>query len=221
MGLSIVNFPPNYYILRDRLPFFLLLAYLWRPHAQKAADGFSCFTIYSILVFTLLTIHQRVTGGSMEWIMGFNWVLCAPIEWGTYMITAFTLLLSRFKNPTYSALLSVATAEAGGWLHELPWFIMQGGPLNTIRINGSYTFFLSFQIICIPLSLYLLTRETEWTPKWYTYATLLLYLIYIPVFMTSSLRIYIQNPYWGNWLTRIPTILMLLGFIYPARRPPQ
>lgn len=207
--LNMVNWPPSYYIIRDRLPLYMLLLYLLPKRHRSLADQLTIPPITVIAGFTLYFTYNRLTGTPWSSILSF-WNYPAPITWGTFIVA--TYLRQQRHGGTDAANLAILAASTGGWLHEIPWFTMQGGILNTIRINSHNTFMISFQILALPILALILSRhEHRWTTA--AIAATILYLLYIPSFIIDPIRALYQNQFYGNWLTRLPTVAMLTAHL--------
>jgi len=221
MPIAIHNWPPTYYMLRERLPFYFLILYVMHRLGgyRHMANYISTATIAGVTAYTVYLIFERGDGTNIKELLGF-WTYAAPIEWGTYIATSF-LILAQKRDPTTAATITYHAAAAGGWLYEIPYFITIGGPLWVIRVNGHFLFFFSYQIIAVYI-LYLLLKQNGARNTWYTWLGVTIYLLYYPIFLYRPLLQIIMNPYWGNWLNRLFVMPMLLAYTatIPQEAPP-
>jgi len=211
--VNLINWPPGYYLIRDRVPFYMLLLYFTPKRHRKLTDQLTIAPISVILGVTLYLAYNRAAGTPWSSLLSY-WNYPAPIEWGIF-ITA-TYIRSLDKGGTTAATLSLLAASAGGWLHEIPWFAMQNGVSSIIRVNGHNVFMLSFQILAVPILAALLQRHGHrWTGTAKTCTAL--YLAYLVTFPIDPIRTLYQNQTFTNWLTRLPTIAMLTAHLEATR----
>ena len=152
-----VFWPPSYYILRDRIPFFLTLLYMHRawfhPVKREVIGGTLYFVTFA---FTVLSSILYLTKNNLTELLGISWSLPSPIEWGLF-ITVFTIILYLRGVPTFEAYYtSFITATFGGWLYEFIPLVMHYDFLTFFKVNAVKVFFMEFQILCLPILIYVL-----------------------------------------------------------------
>ena len=212
--ISAVMWPPGYYILRDRIPFFLTIIYLHR-------DKIPYFTEWNQenLGLTLSLGTFGLTVGSlvlyfiednMVRLAGIKWSAPSPIEWGTFILVS-TWLLVRKKIPIFEAYyLSFIAALGGAWIYEFApllfsgfdWFIF-------FKVNAVKVFFLEFQVFCLPLlgGIIIKTKEYERHPLLIPSA--LFALLFAALNPLVILFVQQNLIYSYRWYVRLPTLIFL------------
>lgn len=200
----------GYYILRDRLPFFTLLLLVARKYTYPQLDGFLQFCAIAPIAFIFCVSYTYLIGYLSSTpiydVMNMNWTYSAPIEWGAFTVAAFLYTLHRLGDTVTAANIAIHAASTGGWLYEIPIFIYWGTPI--LRFNDHNVFYISFQILSLPI-LYLLLIKNKWTPGTGTAALTTAYCLF-----TWSASVHIETRMaiteaLGNWWLRLPTIILL------------
>lgn len=206
---------PDYYILRDRVPFFLSIIYylyLKYPYHRKTFESIFYGLLNLTIFITGASITAYLTGNGLSGIFGIRWSYPAPIEWGGYILMAYVVLRNRLSLAE-SFYLSFITAMGGGWLYEIPRWIFLGNPLAILKINVNKVFFTEFQLLCLPLTYWVINHRTQYTKPRHLTKVYLVYILFsvltcvlpIPRYVTQSLG----DGVW-RWMVRIPTQLTLL-----------
>jgi len=218
----------NYYILRDRIPFFLTMIWLFR---YEIWDSFETDVLY-MFGYYLLTVtnfcllvsgYLLFTGGSLDSIVYFKWSFPSPIQWSILTLLLVDKLTKKGIHLFEAYYISLLTSLGGGWLWEilygLPFWIKSNfASWNWYKYNPYKVFFFEFQIFCIPL-VYLILRENfrfrkdRIGPLWLSPILVNFYLlgpVISPFF--HKLGNLGGNTYW-SWIIRIPTILVLYYWI--------
>jgi len=173
-----ILWPPPYYLLRDRIPFFLTLLYIYihlndkQVVKHEISENLRDFIGNSLLYFTyaclFVSINFMIFGTDMEPIVGFRWSFPSPIEWSIFVILC-TRLLTRKGLPIFeSYYLSLLMGLGGGWLYEILygipyWIQSEFAPWNWLKFNAVKIFFIEFQVLAIPLVLYILYNKYNYT----------------------------------------------------------
>lgn len=217
-GLNI-TWPPTYYILRDRIPFFLTLIYFNKskiPQTHLNLLGLDLFIYTIILTGTALGLYLRFD--DMTLLAGIHWSAPSPIEWGLFIVTSASLLYDRGLKYFEGYYLSFLAAMGGGWLYEAHNWIIVWNPAALLKINAIKVFFIEFQLICLPLLIYIVS-----TSKQYKRSLLLIPIIILSASfyaLTPWLRIFLP-PYIGQngyrWIIRVPTMLTLFTYLCGIR----
>lgn len=210
-----VLWPPGYYVLRDRVPFALTclyLLYLQKPELRDHYKHITYWLIVTIVTVTAASLTLYLTGGSLTHIFGISWTYPAPIEWGTYILAAYTTLKRR-AIPGFEALyLSLITALAGGWIYEIPRWVLTGDYWGILSLNITKIFFIRFQIICIPIAAWILINRTNYKAPEYLAMTAIIYLFFIVATAAIPIGRYsdrLIEDSW-RWIARVPTQLIML-----------
>ena len=218
--VHIIMWPPTYYVMRDRIPFFLSIVYLYRHRVPKYV--ITTLGWYLALINTLVTgtaLGLYLGGFNMMFLAGINWSAPSPIEWGT-LIIAITAILYARNIPIFEAsYLSLLAALSGGWIYEIsysiPHWVNSGfAPWNWLKINAIKVFFIEFQVLCLPILLYLIkTTKTYKTSK-----LLLPAIIGATLFYGFGLSIAPLIHKLGTtaymWTLRVPTQITLFLLLY-------
>ena len=207
--------PPPYYLLRDRIPFILTILYLYRgkfPRWVQDTGGWCLF----ILTFALAgaTALLWISGLNMKPLLGFNWSIASPIEWGTFILVGASMLYRRGLTIYDSYYLVFMAGLGGGWLYEamyfIPYWVRSGFAYwNIFKVNAAKVFFVDYQVISLPILAYFLSnKKYRWRPIVYI-LTPLAALFYW--FGPDIIKPFNQatNPSAYSWILRIPTMLVL------------
>ena len=212
-----VMWPPGYYILRDRAPFFLSILYLYKhrmPRNLLTAWGWYLTLLTTIATGAALGLYLK--GQDLSLLAGISWSAPSPIEWGS-LILAITGLLYNREIPIFEAYyLAFITALSGGWLYEFAPLLFQGNfrPMVFFKVNAVKVFFIEFQLFCLPILAYLIK-----TTKQYQQSKLLIPAgLFLLAF--SALNQYVIQWVQANliysykWYVRLPAILFLFTLAY-------
>lgn len=206
----LATWPPGYYVWRDRAPFILTLfymLYLLKPNARHHYRHLTFWMLVAIVTVTSASLTFHLTGNNLKQLFGITWTYPAPIEWGTQILSAYTILRRRHIPGFEAMYLSVITALAGGWIYEIPRWINTGNLWGILNPNITKVFFIRYQIICIPIAAWVIRNRTQYKPPRYTAITLILYLAFnlaaaytrLPRIMDRSIE-----RSWC-WFARVPT----------------
>ena len=165
--ISGVMWPPGYYVMRDRVPFFMTILYLFRskiPLFNKYAQArLGIVLTLETAAVSLAAIYLYFTEDSMAKLAGINWSAPSPIQWGVF-ITVFTLFLVRRNIPIFDAYyLSFIAALGGAWFYEFTPMIFHGFRWFVFfKVNAVKVFFMEFQVFCLPLLGYFIHSTKEY-----------------------------------------------------------
>jgi len=211
----LATWPPGYYVLRDRVPFILSLlyaVYLSKPNLRRHYRHLTYWLLIGIVTITSASLTLYLTGKSLNHLFGINWTYPAPIEWGTYILATYTTLTRR-EIPSFEAMyLSIITALAGGWIYELPRWVNAGDLWGILNPNITKVFFIRFQVICIPITLYILKYRTQYKPPNHWIAATILYIIFSYATAFTRLPRIMDRRIDRSWcwIARVPTQLAML-----------
>lgn len=204
----------GYYILRDRLPFFTLLLLVIRNYTTPRLDDLLNFFALIPVAFILWVSYCYLLGYLADTpiyeIMNMRWTYAAPIEWGLFTVIIFILMVYRLKDIITASNIAIQASSVGGWLYEIPIFIYWGSPI--FRTNDSYVFYISFQILSLPV-LYYLLRTNGWIPDNNTDIATIIYCLFTlaaSIFIDTRMAI---TEALGNWWLRLPTMILLAIWI--------
>jgi len=216
--------PPGYYMLRDRAPFgltLLYMLYLLKPEIRDYYRHLTYWLLVSVVTITAASLTLYLTDGTLAYLFGITWTYPAPIEWGTYIMAAYTILQRRTVPGFESMYLALVTAFACGWIYEIPRWIQAADYWTILNLNASKVFFIRYQILCIPIAAYVIHHRTQYTPPRHLTAAALLYLAFSIIVATTHIgRISdrILDRSWC-WLARVPTQLIMLYTLTGVRGP--
>ena len=215
-----IIWPPGYYILRDRIPFFLTIFYLYRHKFQQAYRDF--VGVYLILVTALLTsiaFGLYIRFDNMYWLAGIKWSAPSPIEWGVLILAGAFTLVSRRIDPFTSFYMAFIAAMGGGWLYESPGWIIGGfWPMAFFKINAIKVFFIEFQLFCLPILLYLVSKTKKYEQHFLMVPLIVLAVAFYALspWLKTVLPSYI-GAHGYRWIVRLPIISMLYTFLYGVK----
>lgn len=209
--ISNVIWPPGYYILRDRVPFFLTLIFFHRKRIPYLVRNYlGHYLALSTMIVVFVATALRIQNLDMSLFSGIHWSAPSPIEWGLLITSSYLMLYSRNIPSFESFYIAFITAMGGGWLYEfIPllfhgfnWFVF-------FKINAVKVFFMEFQVFCLPIIVYLI-----WKTKTYEPSKLLIpvgiltgFFYAIKPIIEHYVRIYLFYSY--NWVIRVPAIIFL------------
>ena len=216
--ISEVMWPPGYYIMRDRIPFFFTIIYLYRHKMpKKIRDISGMYLLASTVLFLGATLVLCAKERDMIYLTGIQWSFPSPISWGFFIILN-TVTLHR-KIPLFTRYyFSFLTALGGGWFYEILYGIpywVQGGCLhwNWLKINAVKVFFIEFQVLCFPILTYFIYNKYRYKKnRWLNASILLVLFFYLmgpdiaPYFYRMG-SFFAANAY--SWVLRIPVQIML------------
>jgi hypothetical protein len=219
----------GYYILRDRIPFYITLIWLYRDQIKTKINGVSLIDYfgYYLTTVTFMTlgavIGLFIQGESLSKLVYINWSFPSPIVWGL-LILAITFKLHWIeKLPVFdSYFFSLLTALGGGWLYEIlygfPYWVRSGfANWNWIKFNPNFkVFFFEYQIFCIPLVFYFIFKNynLKLNPRGFVFLGLGVIAFYIfglqiaPIFHRMGHPLGRAGVY--AWILRIP----MAGLLY-------
>lgn len=210
-----VMWPPSYYVMRDRIPFFLTILYLFRsriPLFNKYTQArLGIVLTLETAAVSLVAVYLYFTEDSMARLAGINWSAPSPIQWGVF-ITVSTLYLTRRHISIFEAYyLSFIAALGGAWFYEFSPMLFHGfNWFVFFKVNAVKVFFMEFQLFCWPLLAYFIASTKKYEAHWL--------LVPSAVFAVGVAAL---NPWiiqWAQstlfysyrWYVRLPTIIFLV-----------
>lgn len=209
-----IIWPPPYYLLRDRIPFFLTMFYMQRHHVpQKHRDLLGLSLLATTILCLGISLYLWIVDGNFMALFGFKWSVPSPVEWSIMVIALTYLLYQKEVSIFKSYYLSLITAIGGGWIweisHGFPFWVRSGfAHWNMFKLNAVKVFYFEFQVICLPIVLYIL-RDMKYKRNKY----LIPAIIGAAIFYLGNIQIapYVNriNYYLFSWVLRVPTIIVL------------
>ncbi len=156
-----------YYFARDRIPFFLTLIYLYRNQIRSKfkstvlLQGLGYYLISITGFLLIVSCGLLVQGDSMAPLVGFRWSFPSPLQWGILTLVGTFILIEKGVQPFDAYYISFMSSLAGGWVFEilygLPYWIKSGfATWNAFNFNIYKVFIVDFQVLSIPIILYLI-----------------------------------------------------------------
>lgn len=210
-----ILWPPPYYLLRDRIPVFLTVIYIQRhqiPLKYRNLMGWGLMALTIGGLFTALIIWVT-NKGDMTPIFGFSWSVPSPIEWSLLVIFSSMLIYGRGVELFKAYYIALLAALGGGWIYEIlygmPYWVRSGfAHWNLFKLNANKVLYFEFQVICLPIVLYLI-KDMKYERSRYllpvTLASLFFYLNNIWI----AKYIHKISFYTFQWFYRVPTIIAL------------
>jgi hypothetical protein len=216
-----------YYILRDRIPFYLTLIWIFRDQLKQRLNGLDLLSYlgyYFITVTTMTlgaTLGLMVTGQTLNSLVYFHWSYPSPIEWGFFILASTVMLMRKKLSVFESYYLSFLACLGGGWIYEilygLPyWFNSGFSSWNWIKFNPVKVFFFEYQIFCIPIIWILIRGKYRFRRGFFILA------LGVVLFYLKGLQI---APYFHRlgqtiggtgfyaWVLRVPVIILLFYWL--------
>lgn len=192
----------DYYRLRDRLPFFTLLFYL-AQFVTKKKIVWKALSMYFVSVAGILgvvSIYFNVTGIGNTMLTGFIWRYAAPIQYAMQIVIITYLAHRGTGDITYSVALAYHATSATGYVYEIPfWVFSVKEAAHLLHSNSSNLFFISYQILAVPLFVWFLSRGgvriTRERFSYFVYAFFATYAMASKAYILESV-----------WFARIPLI---------------
>ena len=212
-----VMWPPGYYILRDRAPFFLSVLYLYKhrmPRNLLTAWGWYLTLLTIIATGAALGLYLK--GEDMALLAGISWSAPSPIQWGS-LILAITGLLYNREIPIFEAYyLAFLTALSGGWLYEFAPLLFQPGfnPFVFFKINAVKVFFIEFQLFCLPILVYLIKTTKQYRQNRLLTPAALFFLVFTVLNHWIIQWVQTNLIYSYRWYVRLPVMLFLFSLVY-------
>lgn len=209
-----VFWPPSYYILRDRIPFYLTLVYLYRhKFSNRQQLALTDFLLLLDVMFLASSLTLWIMVGEMTPVFGIHWSSPSPIEWTTCILLGYAILKRNGIDPLSSLYLSFLSAMGGAWLYDaLSWWLPSGTWFSFFKINAVKVFFVEYQVLCLPIVAYLIYKQYKFKrTKWFIPSLVLLtvFYYYAPE-LKPLIRLQIGKGVY-KWLIRVPVILSLLS----------
>ena len=203
---------PTYYIMRDRIPFFFTLLYIYKsrlPSSLIKAWGWY-FTFLSA-VATGLSFGLYFMGKDMSFIAGIAWSSPSPIQWGSMIVVLTGILWSR-KIPIFDSFyIAFLTAMGGGWLYEFtPMIFHDFNLLAFIKFNAVKVFFIEFQLFCLPIIAYIILTSKQYKANRYLIPAFLGMVLFYALTPTIKPLFPVYVGYYAyRWYVRLPAIIFL------------
>ena len=152
----------DYYNMRDRIPFFATLAYVMRSHSNSRLIPYisAAFPIMALDVGIAAT-YYLLTNAPVDKLTGFPWHYLAPMQYAAQIIILAIISWKATADVTYSNALAFNGAAATGYVYEIPfWFFTDKiDEAHLFHTSYRYTFLIDYQIIAIPVFIWLLRKQ--------------------------------------------------------------
>ena len=215
--VSGVMWPPGYYILRDRIPFFLTLIYFYRARVNRLTrDYLGYYLAFSSMIVVSIASILFLQGSDMTFLAGIRWSPPSPIEWGLFICVSYLILFSRGLHSFEAFYLSFIAAMGGGWLYEFfphltrgdfNWFVF-------FKVNAVKVFFVEFQVLCLPLLAAIVYKTKDYEHHW-TLKITGPFMVLFYGFNKQVIAFAQRNLLYSySWWVRLPAIFFLLSIVY-------
>lgn len=210
-----ILWPPPYYLLRDRIPVFLTVIYMNRHHIPTKYQGYMGWGLEAMTIGGLFTaLIMWVYNGNMEPLLGFRWSIPSPIEWSLLVIFSSMRLYGKGLDLFKAYYIALLTALGGGWLYEIlygmPFWVESGfAHWNLFKLNANKVLYFEFQVISLPLVLYLLTQVAYRRHRLAIPMLLGAVMFYLGNHNIRPIISHIGGNYSFLWVLRVPMILFL------------
>ena len=221
----------SYYFIRDRVPFVALALLYLKRSGRLDTDKIMKAIMIAIALLPFLS-YTVGSDGIARWtglrIIYQNWTNIVVLEYSVYIVMLYLVLRSKGYDDALSGAFALITVSAVGYLYELPHLLLRslepGHLLRLLRLSELNVFLITSEIISIPLTLYLMKKETGYEMDLESILGATLYVVYFVVALVeiirvpADLRILYSIP-----VARLPTmtsVLLMEGGI-PFRRVHQ
>ncbi len=203
----------NYYVLRDRLPFFTLLFYL-SSFATRKKLVWQYLSMYFVSVTGMLglySVYLKAIVSESTMLTGFVWRYAAPIQYSAQIIIITYLAYRATKDIVYSTTLGYHIASATGYIYETPfWLFSVKEQAHFLHSASHNIFFISYQILAIPIVIWLLSRKGVKIEKerfsYFVYAYFVTYIMASKLYVLES-----------AWIARLPLMAYTLYLVSRIR----
>ena len=130
-------------------------------------------------------------------------------------MASFLLLRRRGFDPFTSFYLGFLAAMGGGWLFEVPNWVAVGNWAAFAKINAAKVFLVDFQVLCLPILVFIIATSKRWRPTPLMVPLTLLCLVWFwwhPELKPLTRGLLGRGSF--KWLTRLPAAALLLAGIY-------
>lgn len=210
-----ITWPPSYFILRDRIPFFLTIIYVYRHKIPKDfINLLGAYLTFCSAVAVGVSIGLNSIGADMSFLAGIHWSAPSPIEWGIMIVVLTGVLKQRI--PLFEAFyLSFITVMGGAWIYEfLPLLFHDFSWMVFFKVNAIKVFFMEFQIFCLPIVAYIIASTKEYKKQRLLLPSLILFVAWSA--FRPTIEHYVRQAMFMNykWVIRIPAIIFLSLWLY-------
>ena len=215
---QIRSMPTMYYLLRDRLPFFLTLVWVYRYRLKKEHRKFLGASLFGVICVTwLCSLYLMLLGEPLTHLYGIHWTYAAPVEWGFFIIWIYWYLRTCGVESFTSSYIGVIAATGAGWLYETRTWVNQRDIVRFLGLNYHKVFFIDYQVVSILILFLVLfySREVNYKPSKYLWVSPVGFFIYQYLFepiIRAPFSVDAGSKVVWTWIIRIPTILYL-GYI--------
>lgn len=213
--MSIIEtFFGDYFILRQRIPFFVYYIYmkygeLENPIIDRIITTLLAFSgLISIYTFLGFIFKMPFSG-----IIPFTWTYYGLIHWCIFFFFFFFIANRRGMNRLKSFTLAILATVGCGWLYEVPYFHP-----GSMFISVYALFYVNGQIVYLILLGYELMKM-GFKPNRLIWSMLILYLVFSICLFLDSVRFWTTIRYFlGSeldlmWVYRTPASLFLLSLL--------
>jgi hypothetical protein len=220
----------GYYILRDRIPFYISLIYFLAPYLNKyKIDGYKIIEWFGYYLTTVTfmslgtVLFLLFNGKSLFRLTRIHWSFPSPITWGI-MILVLTYKLHWLKRiPIFdSYYYSFLGALGSGWLYEIlygfPYWVKSGfASWNWLKWNPNFKVFLfEYQIFVLPLLFFIIYKNyrIKVNPKIFLFLAFFaciwgIFGLQIAPFFHKMGQLPIGKSGVYQWVLRIPVALLI------------
>jgi len=215
----IETFFGDYFILRQRIPFFIYYIYIKYGELENPIID---RIIITLLTFTGLISTYTLFGFIFKIpfsdIIPFNWTYYGLIHWCIFFFFFFQIANRRGMNRLKSFTLATLATVGGGWLYEVPYFHP-----GSMFISIYALFYINGQIIYLLLLGYEL-RKMNFKPNKLIWSMLILFLAFSTALFID--RVGFWHMVWDilgsrlnlMWVYRTPASLFLLSLLSGIRK---
>ena len=210
----IETFFGDYFILRQRFPFFVYFIYmkygeLENPIIDKIIDVLLTFT-FLISTYTFLSFIFKIRFSDL---MPFNWTYYGLIHWCIFFFFFFQMASRKGIGRLKSVTLVILATVGCGWLYEVSYFHPASMFISKLAL-----FYINGQIVYLLLLGYEL-RKMDFKPNRLIWSTLILFLAFSTMLFIDKrgfwrgVRTIIDPSIDLMWVYRTPASLFLLSLL--------
>ena len=213
--VSLIGFL-RYYHLRDVLPFYTLLFYIF-PYVTKdrKLGAYLATQFYYVAgAIGLISLGLKILCVPDDTLTGFSWSYIAPMQYSALILITWFLLEKKGWGETYRVAVGWHLASAVGYVYEtVYWIFSRKAAARIIHTSGTHMFFFSYQMIAIVVSFWLLKRGDVFLVR---KDALLFGIAYLVTFFMAS-QMYVFS---SLMVARVPMILFALHLVNKVKEAP-
>ena len=151
---------------------------------------------------------------TFEPLLGFRWSIPSPIQWSLLVLFSSMRLYAKGVELFKAYYIALLAALGGGWLYEIlygiPHWVSTGfAHWNMFKLNANKVLYFEFQVISLPVVMYLLSRMNYKMHPLTIPALIACPLFYFTLPYTNMSLYRLGGKFSVLWLLRVPMVIFL------------